>query len=134
MIAARKPTESARVAANLVWASVVLALAAALSYLLMGQHVLGVGDLAVDDATATIPFIAAGCYLVGGLLILLRWRWLWIVGAVGNALVMFMFFSMYSARPAVLLSPGGLTSKVAQVALEIVLLYAILTFRPGTRR
>ncbi len=134
MIAARKPLEAARPANNLIWAAVALALAAALSYLLMGQRVLGVGDLAVDDATAPIPYVAAGCYLVGGLLILLRWRWLWIVGAVINALVMLMFLSMYSARPAVMLSPGGLTSKVAQVLLEIALLYLIVTFPRGSRR
>ncbi len=134
MIAARKPIETARPARNLIWAAVALALAAALSYLLMGLRVLGVGDLAVDDATATIPYIAAGCYLVGGLLILLHWRWLWVVGAVINVLVVFMFFSLYSARPAVMLSPGGLTSKIAQVTLEIALLYLVVTFRPGARR
>ena len=134
MIAARKPIETARPAANLVWAAVALALAATLSYLLMGLRALGVGDVPMEDATATIPYVAAFCYFVGGLLILLRWRWLWIVGAAINALVMLMYFSMYSARPAVLLSPGGLTSKVAQVLLEVALIYLIATFRRGSRR
>ncbi len=134
MIAAKRPTETARPATNLIRVAVALALAAALSYLLMGQHVLGVGDLAVDDATASIPYVAAGCYLVGGLLVLLRWRWLWVVGAAINALVMLMFFSMYSARPAVMLSPGGLASKLAQVFLEVALLYLIVAVRQGPRR
>jgi hypothetical protein len=109
-----------------MWAAVVLALAAAASYVLMGLHWLGVGNIAMDDGTAVIPYVAAGGYLLGGLLILLRRRWLWIVGAVINGLVLWFFFSMYSANSSVLLSAGGLASKAAQVLLEIALLWLIV--------
>ena len=72
---------------NVLWLAVGLALLAALSYVLMGPGVLGVGDLDTSEAPAAITYVAAGGYLLGGLLILLRRRWLWIVGAVINALV-----------------------------------------------
>jgi hypothetical protein len=116
-----------------IWLALGLALCAALSYLLIGLHILGVGDLATADAPATIVYVAAGCYLLGGLLILLRWRWLWIVGALINALVMLVFFRFYLGRPAVLFSSGGLISKAAQILLELSLLYLIIS-EPGRAR
>jgi hypothetical protein len=76
---------------------------------------LGVGDLQTAEGPA-IALVAAGCYLMGGLMILLHRRWLWIVGAVINALVI-----MFSA--------GGLTTKAAQLLLEVCLLYLIITDR-----
>src|SRR5688572_1066207 len=91
--------------------SVVLAVIAAASYVLIGRHVLAVGDLQTTEQPATIIYVAAGSYLLGGLLILLRRRWLWMVGAVINALVMLFFVTAYLDRPAVLFSPGGLLSK-----------------------
>jgi hypothetical protein len=57
----------------------------------------------------------------------LRRRRLWIIGAAINALVMLAFFSAYLQRPTVLLSPGGLLSKTAQLLLELVLIYLIIT-------
>ena len=110
------------------WAGVGLALAAAAAYLLIGFNILGVGDLQTAEAPAAITYVCAGCYALGGLLILLRWRWLWITGAVINALVMLFFFSAYATRPSVMLSPGGLVTKVAQLLLEVTLLYLIFTY------
>ncbi len=109
-----------------IWLGVALALGAAFAYLLMGFRVLGVGDVRVADEGGSIIYVAAACYLVGGLLILVRNRWLWIFGAVMNALVMLFYFQMYAARPEVLLSPGGLISKAAQLLLEGVLIYLIV--------
>jgi hypothetical protein len=63
--------------------------------------------------------------LIGGLLILLRRRWLWIIGAVINALVILFFVQLYQNRPVVFFSPGGLVSKAAQQLLETALLYLI---------
>jgi hypothetical protein len=63
--------------------------------------------------------------LIGGLLILLRRRWLWIIGAVINALVILFFVQLYQNRSVVLFSPGGLVSKAAQLLLEATLLYLI---------
>lgn len=109
-----------------MWLGVALALSAAFAYVLMGFRVLGVGDVRVADEGGSIIYVAAACYLVGGLLILVRNRWLWIFGAGMNALVMLFYFQMYAARPQVLLSPGGLISKAAQLLLEGILIYLIV--------
>lgn len=111
--------------ARILWIAVGLAFLTALSYLLMQFNVLGVGDLQADEKPAGIIYVAAGCYLLGGLLILLRNRWLLLFGAFMNAMVILFFFSMYQNRPAVMFSPGGLVSKVAQVLLEVALVYVI---------
>jgi len=49
-----------------------------------------------------------------------------IIGVIINTLVMFMFFSMYANRPSVMLSAGGLTTKIAQLLLEAALLLLIV--------
>ena len=110
---------------RILWTAVALAFITALSYVLMAFNILGVGDLQVDEKPAGIIYVAAGCYLVGGLLILLRNRGLLLFGAFINAMVVFFFFTMYQGRPAVMLSPGGLVSKIAQVLLEVALIYVI---------
>ncbi len=115
---------------RVVWADVGLAGAVALAYLLIGGGILAVGDLQQADAPPAIIYVCAGCYLLGGRLILLRRRGLWIAGAVINALVLLFFFSAYAARPAVLFSPGGLLTKAAQLLLEAGLLYLIVTYPP----
>jgi hypothetical protein len=109
-----------------LWLAVGLALLAACGYLLIRWAMLGVGDLPTSEQPATIVYVAAGSYLLGGLLILLRRRWLWMVGAVINALVMLFFFMAYLSRPAIMFSPGGLATKGAQLLLEVCLLYLIL--------
>lgn len=101
----------------------------------MALNVLGVGDLQMDEKPADIIYFAAGCYLLGGLLILLRNRWLLLFGAFINAILILFFFNMYQNRPAVMFSPGGLVSKIAQILLELVLIYVItLTWRRSTDR
>jgi hypothetical protein len=111
-----------------------LAAITAVIYLMMGWDWLGVGDLTAEEGPSGIIYVAAGSYLVGGLLILLRRRWLWVMGAVINALVILFFFSMYQERPAVLLSPGGIVSKAAQILLEVGLIYLIVTDWLRSRR
>jgi hypothetical protein len=108
-----------------MWLAVTLAMTTAIAYILMAFDILGVGDLQTEDKPAGIVYVAAGCYFLGGLLILLRKRGLLIFGAAINALVILFFFSMYQNRPAVMFSPGGLVSKIAQILLEIALLYII---------
>jgi len=93
-----------------------------------------VGDLQTADPPDTIIYVAASCYLLGGLLILLRRRWLWVVGATINALVMLVFFSAYLERPAVLFSPGRVIAKAAQLLLEVGLIYLIVTDWRRSRR
>jgi len=103
-----------------------LALLAALVYFLMGAGVLQPGDLRTDEAPAGIAYFAGACYVAGGLLILAGKRWLWVVGAVVNALVIVIFISAYAARPGVLFSVPGLATKVPQLLLEIGLIYLIV--------
>ena len=111
---------------SILWIAVGLAIFTALAYVLMAWNLLGVGDLQMDEKPAGIIYFAAGCYLVGGLLILLRNRWLLLFGAFINAMVILFFFNMYQDRPAVIFSPGGLISKIAQILLEIALIYVIV--------
>lgn len=91
----------------------------------MQFNTLSVGDLQVGEKPAGIIYVAAGFYLVGGLLILLRNRGLLLFGAFINAMVIFFFFNIYQNRPAVMLSLGGLISKIAQVLLEVMLIYVL---------
>lgn len=121
------PARASRTGERLVWASICLALLVSIGYLLIARQRLGVGSLKLEPGSEVIPYVAATGYLVGGLLIPLRRRWLWIAGAVINALVMWMFFSMHSAEPDVLLSAGGLSTKILQAALEIALIALIVT-------
>lgn len=120
--------------ARAAWLAMGLALAAALAYVLIGLGVLGVGDVARDAGPANITYVAAGCYFLGGLLILLRRRGLLIFGLAMNTLVLLFFFQMYQARPAVIFSPGGLMTKAAQLLLEVSLLYVIIADWRRARR
>jgi hypothetical protein len=106
--------------------AVALAVIAALAYVLINLNVLAVGDVQPAEDGGVIIYVAAGSYLIGGLLILTRRRWLWAVGAVMNALVILFFIQMYQNRPAVLFSPGGLATKAAQLLLEVSLIYLII--------
>lgn len=117
-----------------MWLAVALALIAALSYVLIDLHVLAVGDLGADEMPSGIVYAAAGSYFLGGLLILLRRRWLWLIGAIINALVMLIFVSAYLQRPAVMFSPGGLASKAAQLLLEAGLITLIVSDWRRARR
>lgn len=119
---------------RVMYLAVGLSFLAALSYLLMDWGILGVGDLAAAERPSGIVYAAAGGYVLGGLLILLRRRWLWIVGLIINGLVIMAFVNFYLARPAVLFSPGGLASKSAQIALEVALLYLIFSDWAGAHR
>ena len=110
-----------------LWSAVGLALLAALAYALIALHVRAVGDITEAEGTAGIGFVCAGCYLLGGLLILLRKRWLWMVGAGINAMVVMFFITAYQSRPAVMFSSGGLATKIAQILLELALIGLIVS-------
>jgi hypothetical protein len=117
-----------------MWIAVTLALIASLAYILMAFNVLGTGDLQMDERPAGIIFFAAGCYLLGGLLILLRNRWLLLFGAFMNAMIILFFLNLYQNRPAVIFSPGGLISKISQILLEAALVYIMVAFWKRTNR
>lgn len=107
--------------------AVTLALVSALAYVLIALDLLGIGDLQMGSDGDVIIYVAAGCYLLGGLLILARRSWLWIIGGVINALVMLFFFKLYQNRPAVMFSPGGIITKIPQLLLEVTLVYLIVS-------
>lgn len=119
---------------RVTWLAMALALIAALSYMMIQLGLLGVGDLQLTEGPPAIVYMAAGSYLFGGLLILVRRRWLWIIGAVMNALVILFFVMAYQHRPAVMFSPGGLATKAAQLLLEVSLLYLIMAGWHHSRR
>jgi hypothetical protein len=108
------------------WLAVALAVVAALAYVMIAAGWLAVGDIVPAQEGGAVIYVAAGSYLVGGLLILAHRRWLWIAGAIMNALVMLFYFQMYQGRLAVLFSPGGLVTKLAQLVLEAALIYLII--------
>ncbi len=117
-----------------LWLAVVPALVAALAYALVAAGVLPVGGLTGDQGKAGILFVAAGCYLVGGLLIILQRRWLWIIGVFINAIVILFFISRYTAQPSVMFSPAGLATKIPQLVLELALIYLIIAFPRNSQR
>jgi hypothetical protein len=55
---------------RMMWVAVTLAIVTAIAYVLMAFNILSVGDLQMDEKPADIIYFAAGCYLLGGLLIL----------------------------------------------------------------
>jgi len=110
---------------RVMWLAVALALLAALAYMMIAWDFLSIGDLQTAKAGVVIIYVSAGSYLLGGLLIPLRQRWLWTIGAVINALVILFFINQYQERPAVMFSPGGVATKVAQLLLEVMLIYLI---------
>jgi hypothetical protein len=111
---------------RVMWAAATLAMLTAIAYLLIGFDILGVGDLQTGGKPPAIIYVAAGCYFLGGLLILARKRGLLIFGATINVLVVLFFFKMYQDRPSVMFSPGGIISKVTQILLEVALIYVIV--------
>jgi len=106
----------------------VLAFIAAVFYVLLAAGIITVPSLADKGDHRAIILVAGGCYILGGLLILAKKRWLWIVGLVMNTLVMGIFFIMYSKNPAVILSLPGLGTKIPQIILEVGLVYLIATY------
>lgn len=56
-------------------------------------------------------------------------RWLWIIGAILNFIPIVVFYAAYAGRPEIMLSAPGLFTKIAQVLLEIGLIYLIVMFK-----
>ena len=106
----------------------VLAFIAAVFYVLLAAGIITVPTLGSKDWQRTLIYVAAGCYMLGGLLILAKKRWLWIIGLVMNTLVMVFFFILYRNNPAVMLSLPGLGTKIPQIILDVGLVYLIATY------
>jgi hypothetical protein len=113
-------------------ACVALAFLVALGYMLTELHILRAATLRPEEVP---PGIYAGAfYIIGGLLIPLSKRWLWAVGAVINAWVIWQFFCVCGGRITAFFSTPGLLITTAQMLLEIGLLYLILAYGRGEQR
>lgn len=120
---------------RLMTACFILALVAALGYFLLGAGLIEAGNLGIENAPPAIAWVAGGCYIVGGLLIFLKKRGLWIAGAAINALVIVFFYVRYTTNPGVITSAPGLITKIAQIILEVGLIYLIFKFKkPATAK
>lgn len=113
-----------------MYVCVGLAVVAAIVYILTGAGVLSAGDLSDVKVPAGIAYVAAAGYIIGGGLILLKRRGLWITGFIINSLVIIIFYAMHASRPSVLSSTPGLITKIAQALLDAGLVYLILKFKP----
>lgn len=115
--------------------SMVMAFIAAAVYALMAFDIMipdiaeTPGEISTPEESASTIFllIPAACYIIGGTLILLKKRWLWITGAIINIFSIIVFYAMYSDQPDVMFSAAGLISKISQMLLEIGLIYLIVT-------
>jgi len=113
-------------AKSIMLVCLVLALISALIYVLLILGIMKVGDMIPDEGAPAYFYIIPAGYAIGGLLILLKKRWLWITGAALNSIPIVVFYIAYAERPDIMLSAPGLISKIAQVLLEIGLIYLIV--------
>ena len=109
-------------------ACLVLALIAASGYILMAIGIIQPGNLMSEDEPMPAFFyiIPAG-YIIGGILIFRKKRWLWITGACINGFGILVFYIGYINQPDVLWSAPCLITKIAQIPLEAGLIYLIIT-------
>ena len=107
----------------------MLAFVAALIYILMARGIMHAGDLVGGERLPAFFYIVPGGYVLGGLLILLKKRWLWITGAAINGFGVLMFYVAYYAQPEIMLSAPGLITKIAQVLMEAGLIYMIVKYK-----
>jgi hypothetical protein len=116
-------------------ATVAMAIVTAITYIFMALGLLGMGNITAAEKQKVdmIFYVAAGSYFLGAMLIFARRRWLWIAGAVMNLLVIAMYLKLQSGNTIVLMSSGGLSSKLAQLLLELGLIYLIATYRKKDR-
>ncbi len=108
----------------------VMALIAALAYVLMGVGILEPGDLnETDDAMPVFYYIIPVAYVVMGVVVFFNKRWLLITDAVIVAFTIVVFYTMYPDQPDVLWSAPGLITKIAQALMLAGLVYLIARFK-----
>ena len=115
------------------WVLLVLALVAASGYLLMGIGVIHAADLTLDDAPPGFTWIAGVFYVIAGLLMFLKNRWIYTAFSIINILVIAVFIFMWAGRTDVLFSLPGLMTKIPQILLEIGLIYLLLKSKSAAR-
>lgn len=114
----------AREAVN--WEVVGLSGLPALLYLLIGANVVSLGEITREEQRAV--GLPATAVFAGGAIVAATWheRWLWIVGAVGLAAIIVMYFSLASQREPPY-EMWGIMIRVAQRPLLAGLVYLAIT-------
>jgi|WetSurMetagenome_2_1015567.scaffolds.fasta_scaffold15855_2 hypothetical protein len=114
---------------RVVWGCIAMALIAAITYVLLGVGVIHAGDLSGKDMPSFFYVIPAA-YVIMGVLILSRWRWIRIASAAVVALTILVFYVRYAGQPDVMWSAPGLITKIAQIFLLAGLIYLLAKTRP----
>ena len=112
-----------------VWGTFAMAMAAALGYILMNAGIIHPGNLQ-SDIELPIGYILGLVYLVMGVLLLSRWRWIRIAEIIVVLITIIGFYAMYADQPDVMWSTPGLITKIAQVLMLAGLVYLLLKTRP----
>jgi hypothetical protein len=112
-----------------VWGTFAMALAAALGYMLMNAGVIHPGNLQ-SDIELPMGYILGFVYLVMGVLLLSRWRWIRIAEIVVIFITIIGFYTMYTDQPDVMWSAPGLITKIAQLLMLAGLIYLLVKTRP----
>ena len=105
-----------------------LALIAAVFYFLTAAGIIHPGSLS-SGGHSTILYIIGGLYFLGGFLVLLKKKWLWIIGLVANTIAIVVFYLFYNQKPDIMFSAPGLGTKIPQLFLEAALIYLIIKFK-----
>ena len=111
-----------------VWGSLTMALVSAVVYVLMGIGVMHSGNL-TGDSMPSFFFIIPLAYLLMGILLLSRWRWIRVVDAILVLFTIIVFYARYADQPDVMWSAPGLITKIAQVLMLAGLIYLLVKTR-----
>jgi hypothetical protein len=108
---------------------IAMALVAAIAYVLMGMGIIHPGNL-TDEAMPSIFYVIPAAYVIMGILIVSRWRWIKVASAAVVVLTILVFYAKYAGQPDVMWSAPGLITKIAQVLMLAGLIYLIVKSRP----
>jgi hypothetical protein len=110
----------------IVWAAVGLSGVTAALYALIGLNVVSLGEIEPNEQRAFA--IPATVVFAGGAVVAATWdvRWLWIVGAVGLAFIIGMYFSLADQREP-RYETWGIAIRVVQFPLLAALVYLAFT-------
>jgi hypothetical protein len=109
-----------------VWYSTLLSLISAVIYILAGAGIISIGLVEEGEAPPFIMYVAGVFYVIFGVLVRINKRWVRLSLAVINGLIILIFYQMWWGNTDVLMSPGGLGTKIAQFLLETGLIYLII--------
>lgn len=110
----------------------VMALASAVFYILLGVGVMHAGNLAGEDIPTFYYVIPVGYALMGAALFF-RKRWIIITDLVLVVFTLLVFYSRYATQPDVMWSVPGLATKIAQLLMGIGLVYLLVNFKKNAK-